>query len=231
MNLNRNSRWEQFDVDDDARICDFFEGFADTIAGVAGSGLLGKANLQDDEEFGKVVTLASQGSKHASAAEVLRWIELSGKGRIEASRHFGIPEGTVASWMARGVPRAALAASPSPDATAGQGGRVQTRAEYLRQCLDEFADAKREATAGQLPILQRQEMLVHEELVQVEEAERIAAGEFRDPREMISRIIAALEGGVQLLERDDVDRLHRVVEQGLRLTATQQPAPSDGRRP
>lgn len=154
--------------------------------------------------------------------EVLAWMEEHGAGYKRAAAHFGLNVNTVKSWQRRREQYNGGAIEGEdfdPD---------QTTADYLQHLIQLLEDRMHTARANQLPGLVKQAREVFAELQVVREAERVAAGEFKDPREMISRIITALEGSVQLLEPQDVDRLYRVVEKGLRLTAaTRPPQPSD----
>lgn len=158
----------------------------------------------------------TQGSR-VSREEVLAWMESTGQGRVEAARQFGIPEGTVAAWVAR-RPKAGGEGEEEVDPG-------ESRRDFLVRSLGELRAAKRKATPGQLAGLMKQEATFHEELVQLEEAARLQAGEFADPREMIEHILSGLEMGAPLLTTDDLERLEAVVSRVRRLTAAERAEP------
>ena len=65
MNLNRNPRWEQFDLDDSAQIAEFFSGLYDEIAESTPAGLVVESSAID-----AVFTQAAGGPAHVEKAEV-----------------------------------------------------------------------------------------------------------------------------------------------------------------
>lgn len=69
MNLNKNKRWEQFDIDDDPAVADLFDGFADRVAAASRPGLHGISTTEVDEAFDRV--LAAERSARAQEARAV----------------------------------------------------------------------------------------------------------------------------------------------------------------
>lgn len=167
--------------------------------------------------------------------KVLAWMDETGSGVRLASREFGIPESTIKSWRRRRrrkLSRQADAAVQNRSVDAGE-----SRRDFLVRSLGELQAAKAKATPGQLPALMKQEGVFHAELLELEEAAKLAAGEFADPIDFLEQILDGLETGLGLLSVPQVERLETLTGKARRLAAaarsqpTTPPPASDDPRP
>jgi hypothetical protein len=76
MNLNKNTRWEQFDVDDDPEVAALFRGFAEEVAAASGTGIFGIETSHTDEAFEQVLA-AERKIRRQTAKEVRAEVPLA----------------------------------------------------------------------------------------------------------------------------------------------------------
>lgn len=73
MNLNKNKRWEQFDLDEDPEMCAFFREFSEQVVSEGVVGMLGVPNEEVEEGFQRVLA-EERRLRHATAAPAPRQV-------------------------------------------------------------------------------------------------------------------------------------------------------------
>jgi len=84
MNLNRNRRWEQFDIDDDAEICGLFIGFAEEVAAISGAGVAGLLLSDTTDAYNEIVAAEARMRDEEAARD--SWSELGASKAMAAAR-------------------------------------------------------------------------------------------------------------------------------------------------